>query len=126
VSRRRQVNLWLTQRALADLRGIYDFSVNRWGKRVADTYLNEIEAAMERVRAEPALLRSESDLPAGLAFYRVNRHLLVCDAETASIVVLTVVHASQDVPARLAEMQPTLAAEVQLLHRRLRATRHKE
>jgi toxin ParE1/3/4 len=120
VSRRARSKLLLTQRALQDIQAIYDYSVERWGKRTAERYLDDIEAGLDRVKTQPALLRREPDFDAALSFYRVDKHLLVCDARPESIVVLTVVHASIDIPARLAELQPTLAAEVELLHRRLR------
>lgn len=120
MSRRATPKLLLTQRALQDIQGIFDYSVEHWGKRAAEKYLDEIEAGLERVKSQPALLRPEPDLHAALTFYRVNKHLLVCDVRTELIVVLTVVHASMDIPTRLAELQPTLAAEVELLHRKLR------
>jgi toxin ParE1/3/4 len=120
VSRRAACKLSLTQRALQDVQGIFDYSVEHWGKRAADKYLDDIEAGLERVKANPSLLRPQPDLHAALTFYRINKHLLACDAQANSIVVLTVVHASMDIPARLAELQPTLADEAELLHRRLR------
>jgi len=49
----------------------------------------------------------------------VNRHVLVCDVQPASVVVLTVLHGSMDIPSRLAELVPQLSAEVALLHERL-------
>lgn len=119
MSRRANLKLLLTQRALQDIQEIFDYSVESWGKRAAEKYLDAIEAALDRVKTQPALLRPEPDLHAALTFYRFDQHLLVCDARSNSMVVLTVVHASMDIPARLAELQPTLAAEVELLHRRL-------
>jgi toxin ParE1/3/4 len=121
VSRRATSKLLLTQRALQDIQGIFDYSAERWGKRAAEKYLDDIESGLDRVKTQPDILRPEPDLHAALTFYRVNKHLLVCDTRPESIVVLTVVHVSMDIPTRLAELQPTLAAEVELLHRRLRA-----
>jgi toxin ParE1/3/4 len=121
VSRRTTSKLLLTQRALQDIQGIFEYFAERWGKRAAEKYLNDIESGLDRVKAQPDILRPEPDLHAALTFYRVNKHLLVCDMQPESIVVLTVVHASMDIPTRLAELQPTLASEVELLHRRLRA-----
>jgi toxin ParE1/3/4 len=121
VSRRPTTKLLLTHRALHDIQGIFDYSVEHWGKRAAEKYLDAIESGLDRVQSQPELLRPEPDFHRSLTFYRINQHLLVCDARPESIVVLTVVHASMDIPARLAELQPTLAAEVEILHRKLRA-----
>jgi plasmid stabilization system protein ParE len=119
VSRRPTTKLLLTQRALRDVQAIFDYSSEHWGKKAADKYLDEIESGLERLKAQPSLLKPQRDFHPALMFYRVNRHLLVCDALPGSIVVLTMVHASMDIPARLAELQPTLIAEVELLHGRI-------
>ena len=126
MSRRSHSKLLVTQRALRDLQAIFDYSTERWGKRTADKYLDDIEAALERLKAQPDLLKPEPDLHPALAFYRINKHLLVCDARPESIVLLTVAHVSMDIPARLAELQPTLVAEVELLHRRVRTKKPRQ
>ncbi len=126
MSRRSHSKLLVTQRALRDLQAIFNYSTERWGKRTAGKYLDDIEAALERLKAQPDLLKPEPDLHPALAFYRINKHLLVCDARPESIVLLTVAHVSMDIPARLAELQPTLAIEVELLHRRVRTKKPKQ
>jgi len=56
----------------------------------------------------------------------VKKPLLVCDRQEKSIVVLTVFHSSMDIPSRMAELQPMLAAEVEILHRKLQGKSPKE
>jgi toxin ParE1/3/4 len=120
VSRRSaNTKLLLTERALHDIAEIEAYSESEWGKRTADKYLADLEAALRRIQEMPDLLRPEKELHPDLRFYRVNKHLLVCDVQPKAIFVLTVIHASRDIPSRLAEIQPTLAAEVELLHRKL-------
>ncbi len=111
--------LLLTDRAVRDLAEIEAYSRAQWGKQTAVKYIGDLEAALLRLREDPSLLRPETDLHADLCFYRVNKHLLVCDVHPQAVFLLTVIHASRDIPSRLAEMQPTLAAEVELLHNRL-------
>lgn len=110
----------LTDRALRDIAEIRAYSVSQWGKRVAARYIADLEAALTRVQKEPDLLRAEQSLHPDLRFYRVNRHVLVCDVQPRVIFVLTVVHASRDIPSRLSELEPILGQEVQLLRDRLR------
>lgn len=123
MSRKRAIQLLLTQRALKDLQDILEYSVQQWGQRVADDYIGGIEAAMGRIRENPEVLRAEPTLHPWLAFYRVQKHLLVCDMQDRSIIVLTVIHATMDIPSRLADLQPQLVAEVELLGRKLRGGR---
>jgi toxin ParE1/3/4 len=114
-----QVRLRLTYRAANDLRDIERYSIEKWGKRTADEYLADMEAALQRLVENPELLREEPDFHSSLKFYRVNKHWLVCDVQADVILVLAVAHASMDVRNRLAELQPTLASEAEMLHAKL-------
>ncbi|MFN9825302.1 MAG: hypothetical protein ACK58J_14230, partial [Planctomyces sp.] len=55
----------------------------------------------------------------GLSFYRIRRHVLVCDYRDNSVIVLTVIHTSMDLPARLLELESRLLTEAQILRARL-------
>ncbi len=116
----------LTRRALSDLREIEQFSVKEWGRKTARLYLDEIQAALGRLQENPDILRLEPDFAPGLFFYRVKRHFLVCDYRDDLLIVLTVIHTSMDLPARLLELEPRLAAESQLLRSRLHGPRPKD
>jgi len=117
--RKRLAKLLLTQRAISDLLDIEAYSIEQWGNRQADKYLKDIESGLRLIRENPGVLVSGEGLPEELRFHRVNKHLLVCDVRNESVVVLTVIHASMDIPNRLAELVPQLSAEVALLHKRL-------
>jgi plasmid stabilization system protein ParE len=110
----------LTERALADLREVERYSMKEWGRRVAGKYINDIESALDRLRESPGLLRREPDLAPGLFFYRVRKHVLVCDVEGQAVTVLTVIHTAMDIPSRLAELEPRLILEARFLHEKLR------
>jgi plasmid stabilization system protein ParE len=112
--------LALTNRAITDLRGIEQYSIEQWGREIATNYLDDVAAALDRLIDNPKLLKLEPEFAPGLYFYPVRKHLLVCDWNGLSIVVLTIIHTSMDIPTRLAELQPRLAAELQFLHERLR------
>lgn len=119
MSAQSRTRVHLTSHALDALADIFAYSKSQWGRQTAERYLDELEAGLERIRLQPDLVRALPELHAAFGFYRVNQHLLVCDVRRSSIVVLTIVHASLDIPSRLAELEPGLAAEVALLHRSL-------
>ncbi|WP_153558033.1 type II toxin-antitoxin system RelE/ParE family toxin [Roseimaritima sediminicola] len=121
MSSKKTRRLALTQSALASISDIERYSISHWGKKVAARYINDLQSGLIRIQAQPDLLRPHPEFPSDLCFYRVNKHLLVCDLQKASIIVLAVIHASQDIPGRLAELEPTLATEVELLHKQLDA-----
>jgi toxin ParE1/3/4 len=116
---RRDTQVELTQRALGDLRAIEKLSIKEWGRKTADKYLDDVAAALDRLRENPEILRLEPDFAPGLYFYRVKKHFLVCDIHDALVIVLTVIHTSMNLPARLLELEPRLAAESQLLRTKL-------
>jgi plasmid stabilization system protein ParE len=113
------VKLLITERALRDIADIEEYSVAQWGKRAATKYISDFESALVRVQEKPELLRPEELFHPALSFYRVNKHMLVCDVQPKATILLTVIHASRDVPSRLAELASTLAAEIELLHDQL-------
>lgn len=116
----KKAKLLIAQRALRDIREIESFSIAEWGKATAARYLEDIEMALLRIQEEPELLRPEESFHPQLSFYRVNKHLLVCDRQPKEIFLLAVIHVSRDIPSRLAELAPTLAAETELLHAQLK------
>jgi toxin ParE1/3/4 len=109
----------LTERALADLREIEVHSIQQWGRQVSHRYLDDLQAGLDRIRENPEILRLEQLLAAGLYFYRVNKHILVCDLHESQIIVVAVIHTSMDIPSRLKELEPRLAEEVAMLQVKL-------
>ena len=121
----RKPTIHLTHRALQDIAGIEAHSVEQFGKRVTDRYISKLEAGVQRIAENPELLRAEAMFHASLRVYRIEKHLRACETGIAGkIIILTVLHASMDVPSRLAELEPNLSLDIELLLRELaRATR---
>ncbi len=117
----RKPTIHLTKRALLDIAAIESHSIEQFGKRVANQYVSKLEAGINRVAENPDLLREEAPFQKSLRFYRVEKHLLVCETGIdRKIIVLTVRHSSMDIPARLAELEPNLYLEIELLLKQLR------
>ena len=117
------VRLFLTERALQDVRDIESYSIEQWGKQAAGKYMARIEAALDRIVERPELLQKEPDFAESLRFHRVPKHVLVCDVQADAIYVLTVLHTSMDIASRLAKLKPQLLLEVDLLHKKVSAKR---
>ena len=112
----------LTERALTDLRAIESFSIREWGRKTAAKYLDAIALALDGLQSNPEILRLEPEIAPDLFFYRVKKHFLVCDFHQTTVTVLTVIHTSMDLPARLLELQPQLNVEAEILRNKLRRT----
>ncbi len=117
--------LFLTERALQDIREIETYSIERWGADTAERYVTQIEAALDRVTERPDLLREEPEFCDVLRFYRVEKHVLVADVQDRAIYVLTLLHTSMDIPRRLAELLPQLSLEARLLHDKVASVKKK-
>ena len=109
--------LGISRRAARDLEEIRRFSVEQCGNRVAEEYLDHIEEALQRLRQNPTLLRIKPEFSRHFRFFRSRRHYLVCSLVEDNIYLLTVKHGSLDLPSRLAELEPTLLEETDVLHK---------
>ncbi|HBJ33168.1 MAG TPA: hypothetical protein DDZ51_00085, partial [Planctomycetaceae bacterium] len=106
----------LTDRALRDIVDIESFSIDKFGERVAAQYVRKLEAGIRRIADNPDLLREELPFHDSLKFYRIEQHLLVCEtAIVGRIIVLSLLHSSMDIPSRLAELEPKLLLETEML-----------
>ena len=112
--------LLVTDRSLSDIAVIEQYSVKQWGDKTAAKYIAQIEDSLALIQVNSKLLRKEAGLHPFMQFYTVNRHVLIFDVDDRDIILLTVLHGSMDIPSRLAELEPALATESEMLHRRLR------
>ena len=109
--------LGLSRRALLDIDEVERFSVERWGRRVADEYLDSIQEALARLREKPSLLKIKKPISPYLSVYRVRQHFLVGVVIDPNVYILAVRPGMMDLPNRIAELEPQLLAEAELLHR---------
>lgn len=115
------VALHMTERSLRDLVAIEAYSIEQFGRRVANQYLDKLESGINRLKENPELLREEPPFHTSLKFYRIEKHILVCETGVrGKIIVLTLLHGSMDIPARLAELEPALVMEVAVLLKKLK------
>lgn len=109
----------LTDRSLSDIAGVEAYSIEQWGKKTAAKYLSQIEDALTRIGKSPELLQQLEGFPTGFQYYVVNKHVLAFDVDAQSLILLAVLHGSMDIPSRLSELVPTLAAEIEIMRKRL-------
>ena len=109
----------LSRRALFDIEDIDLYSIEKWGERVAAEYLSDLHAGATRLGESPELLQERPDTSLRLRFYRVREHVLICDVIADRIFVLAVRHAVMDLPRRIAELEPQLIHEAELMARQI-------
>ncbi len=107
--------LLLTDRALTDIDAIDRYSVERWGRQVADQYLVDQDAALGRLADDLSLFKGRHDYTGRLRFYSVREHVLVGDVVGDIVFVLTVWHGSMDFIDRLPKLEPDLLQEAEIM-----------
>lgn len=115
--------LRLTERALSDIEEIARDSVERWGPLVADEYLSDLGAALDRLEADLSLFRERREYTGRLRFYAVREHVLVGDVIAGVGYILTVWWSGMDFIERLSKLEPVLMDEAELLARKIESER---
>ena len=111
----------LTRRALFDIDTIDLYSIETFGERVATHYLSDLYAGAVRLGESPSLLQEHPGTSLRLRFYRVREHVLICDVIDDRIFVLALRHTVMDLPSRIAELEPQLVHEAELMARQIEA-----
>ena len=91
--------------AAADLDGIWDYSVERWGVMRSIRYVSEIRSAIEAATANPGRGRP-CDI-AGLFKMRAGSHLIIYSIQNDGIDVLRVLHQRMDLARHLTPPPPS-------------------
>lgn len=86
----------LTPAAQQDLSSIWDFTEERWDARQAETYVREIQAAIERIAADPRRGRSRNEIRQGYLGYAIGSHTIFYLSRTDGIDVIRILHQRMD------------------------------
>ena len=111
--------LLLTDRSLEDIVEIEEYSLTKWGKKVADKYLDNIESGLKLLQENSGLLQDFEEFSGKLKYYRVKNHFLICTEVGNKLIVLTIMHVQMDIISLLSQLEPTLVLEVDLLFKQL-------
>ncbi|KOF04158.1 hypothetical protein OB69_04035 [Roseivirga seohaensis subsp. aquiponti] len=108
----------LTDRALLDIEDIYGFSVENWGEKTAERYLDQIQDSLLLLEENPKLLLQKPEISNRFKLYQTGAHWLICDVVDNDIFVLTIKHLSMNLLDRLKTLEPTLEEEVSFLYQK--------
>ncbi len=91
----------LRPKARSDLDGIWDHTVQTWGRDQARTYLRSMTKAFKTLAERPALGRIYNEVYEGLRVYPSGKHLIFYFATGTGIDIVRVLHQRMDIPSRL-------------------------
>ena len=90
------MELDLTDAALADLRSIRTYTLETWGEKQEDKYLNELWSRFEELLADPQRWRSRDDLFPGCQLAPHGKHVILFRIEMDVLQVVRVLHSAMD------------------------------
>ncbi len=81
-----------SRRAKADIRGIWDYTVDNWGQGQAEVYLGLIDAALESIAGEPKLGRPLAGLRRSYRKHLVGSHVVFYRLKGRTVFVVRILH----------------------------------
>lgn len=91
----------LSPRAQRDLDAIWIFAVERWGEAVAEQYILDFASTLDRLRINPEIGLEVTFIRAGYRKLPMRSHSIYYQIEAGSILVIRILHQSQDVDREL-------------------------
>lgn len=86
----------LTPAAQRDLSSIWDYTVERWDERQAETYVLEIKGAIERIAEQPDRGRGVDEIRLGYRRYAIGSHVVFFTVHEEGVDVIRVLHQRMD------------------------------
>ena len=85
-----------SRRAKADIRDIWDYTVDNWGLGQALVYLGLIDAAVDSIDGDPKLGRPLSGLRRSYRKYLVGSHAVFYRLKGRSVFIVRILHQRMD------------------------------
>ncbi|MGO1591508.1 MAG: type II toxin-antitoxin system RelE/ParE family toxin [Ancrocorticia sp.] len=86
----------LTPAAQHDLSSIWDFTKDHWSERQAETYVNEIRNAIERIAVDPSRGPACDEIRTGYRRYAIGSHLLFFVETNEGVDIIRILHQRMD------------------------------
>lgn len=90
------MKLELAPAALADLRSIRDYTLERWGPAQEEAYLDRMWGKFEALLADPAPYRFRPDLFPGCQIAAEGKHLILFRVDKSTLQIVRVLHGAMD------------------------------
>ena len=92
----------LTNKAVEDLNGIWDYTFDNWSQEQADRYYEMLLKSCQDIANNPDLGRNYSGITTDLFGLRANRHIIFYRKfETATIEITRILHSRMDLKNRV-------------------------
>jgi len=94
----------LTHKAVEDLTGIWNYTVEKWSEKQADKYYRLLIDNFDEISKNPGLGKSYSDIIENILGFRVGRHIIFYRIiQSNKIEILRILHEKMDLKNRIKE-----------------------
>ena len=93
----------VSKAANADIRGIARYTQDTWGRDQRRRYLDGLNEKFAVLAAMPELAAERHDFSPPVRMHHYEKHLIIYVITDSGILIVRVLHQSQDVPAQLSE-----------------------
>jgi len=97
----------LTKKAVADLTGIWKYTIDMWGEKQAEKYYSNIINTFQQLADNPSIGRDYSFIADNLFGFRIERHIIfyriALNKSNTTIEVVRILHERMDLRNRILE-----------------------
>ena len=94
----------LTHKAVEDLTGIWNYTVEKWSEKQADKYYRLLIDNFDELSRNPGFGKSYSDIIENILGFRVGRHIIFYRViQSNKIEILRILHEKMDLKNRIKE-----------------------
>lgn len=91
----------LTPAAKSDLIEIWNYTVEKWGEKQAEKYLQDIEGKLNQLAANPELGRQRPEISPGYYSFPVGKHIVFYLLSDHYIDIIGILHGRMDIDKNL-------------------------
>jgi toxin ParE1/3/4 len=96
-------NYKLVPAAEKDLESIWHYTVQEWGIRQAEDYIDQMDEAFQLIAGQPLMCRERQEFSPPVRMHHQAHHLIVYTIEAGSITVIRILHESMDIDEQLSD-----------------------
>jgi toxin ParE1/3/4 len=112
--------IFFSQRTMQAMDDIYAYSAEKWGKKKADAYLEDIYGTIEKITTEHDKGRVRARRAVPFSMVSVGSHFVVYEKFKMGICILTILHQRQDIEAIIEKLGEEFYAEIAVLSKRIK------
>lgn len=96
-------NFRLTQKAVADLSDIWNYTFDTWSEQQADKYYMLLLEAFQELAERPQIGKAYDEVFPNLLGYKAYKHLIFYTADNEGIEIVRVLHSRMDLRKQLSD-----------------------